>query len=264
MKKKTILLVAFLLSTLLGTGTASASTWTPTPGAQWQLVLSGTPDTSLNVSTFDIDGFDNPASTVATIHSKGAGAVCYIDVGTWENWRSDASSFPASVKGSNVAGWAGEKWLDVRNWTVLGPIMTKRFQMCVDKGFDAVEPDNVDGYANSSGFPLTASQQITYNQNIAALAHSLGLKVALKNDVDQLSALQPYFDWALNEECARYNECSGYSVFKNAGKAIWNVEYQAAKFPAFCAKTYPLFGSASMLRNLDLTPGGTRKPCTSA
>jgi hypothetical protein len=251
--------LVLLASALVGTGTASAAGWTPTPGAQWQWVLSGPPNTSLNVQAFDIDGFDTSAATVAKIHAKGAGAVCYISAGSWENWRPDASRFPASVKGRSLDGWAGEKWLDIRNWTVLGPIMKARMQMCASKGFDAVEPDNVDGFQNATGFPITAAQQITYNKRLAATAHALGLKVALKNDVDQLAALQPYFDFAVNEECARYNECAGYSVFTNAGKAVWNVEYQ--RYPAFCKKTYPIFGSASMLRDLDLSPSGTRKPC---
>ena len=77
--------------------------------------------------------------------------------------------------------------------------------------------------------------------------------MALKNDVDQLGQLVASFDFAINEkECARFNECAGYSVFTNAGKAVWNVEYQSSKYPAFCRKTFPLFGQASMLKSLDL------------
>jgi hypothetical protein len=162
-----------------------------------------------------------------------------------------------------VAGWNGESWIDIRNWTVLGPIMAARMRMCLSKGFDAVEPDNLDGFQNRTGFPLTDAQQITYNTNLAATAHDLGLAVALKNDVDQLAQLVPFFDFAINEECARYNECAGYTVFTNAGKAVWNVEYQSAKYPAFCRKTFSVFGQASMLKSLDLT-ATPRMPCLSA
>ena len=59
--------------------------------------------------------------------------------------------------GKELDGWPGERWLDVRRWDVLEPILAARFDVCRQKGFDAVEPDNVDGYANESGFPLTAS-----------------------------------------------------------------------------------------------------------
>jgi len=259
----TTCLAALALVVALVQPAAAAPYWTPTPGAPWQWQLQGAVDLSIaGVGAFDVDGFDTSKDTVTAIHARGAGAVCYISAGTFENWRPDAAAFPASVKGKNVAGWAGEQWLDIRNWTVLGPIMRSRMQMCKEKGFDAVEPDNVDGYQNKTGFPLTGAQQITYNRNLADLAHSLGLAVALKNDVGQLAQLEPYFDFAINEECARYKECAGYAVFTKAGKAVWNVEYQATKYPAFCSKTFPIFGQASMLKALSLlaTP---RTPCLS-
>ena len=132
--------------------------------------------------------------------------MCYIDFGTWENWRPDQASFPSSVLGSSN-GWPGEKWLDIRQISTLAPIMTARMQMCVQKGFDALEPDNIDGYSNSTGFPLTAADQLAYNEWIANTAHSLGLSVGLKNDVDQTAQLEPFFDWALDEQCNQYSEC---------------------------------------------------------
>jgi hypothetical protein len=57
-------------------------------------------DLTVNAQMYDIDGFDNAAAVVAQLHSAGRKAVCYIDVGTWENWRSDANSLPAVVKGA--------------------------------------------------------------------------------------------------------------------------------------------------------------------
>jgi hypothetical protein len=258
--------IALMVASVGPAGAAPAPApvgWTPTPGAQWQWQLQGKVDLSPAVGAFDIDGFDTRPETVAAIHAKRAHAVCYISAGTWENWRPDAAAFPSSVKGLNVAGWKGESWLDISNWAVLGPIMTARMQMCRNKGFDAVEPDNVDGFQNSTGFPLTGDQQIAYNTNIATTAHTLGLSVALKNDVDQLAQLAPLFDFALNEECARYNECAGYSAFTSVGKAVWNVEYQSSKYPAFCKKTFSVFGQASMLKSLGLT-ATPRRPCLSA
>ena len=85
------------------------------------------------------------------MHAKNIHAVCYVSLGTYEDWRPDADSFPSSVLGSGN-GWPGEKWLDIRQISKLSPIMTARFQMCKDKGFDAVEPDNIDGYSNCTGF----------------------------------------------------------------------------------------------------------------
>ena len=42
--------------------------------------------------------------------------------------------------------------------------MAARFDLCRQKGFDAVEPDLVDGYIQTTGFPLTAADQLTYNR----------------------------------------------------------------------------------------------------
>ena len=57
------------------------------------------------------------------------------------------------------------------------------------QGFDAVEPDLLDGFENSTGFPITPAQQIAYNTMIAGLGHAAGLTVAQKGNVDQLSLI---------------------------------------------------------------------------
>ena len=61
----------------------------------------------------DIDGFDNSASTVNRLHALHKRAICYISVGTWENWRPDASRFPAALRGAADPGWTGEQWLNI-------------------------------------------------------------------------------------------------------------------------------------------------------
>jgi hypothetical protein len=100
--------------------------------------------------------------------------------------------------------------------------MTARLQMCQQKGFDAVEPDNMDGYANNTGFLLQASDQLAYNEWIAGEAHSLGMAVLEKNDSDQAAALEPYFDGVLDEQCNQYSQCSAYKPYVSAGKPVLN------------------------------------------
>jgi hypothetical protein len=207
------------------TTTTGPTIWRPALATSWNWQLSTTPtDLSYGVQMYDIDLFDNSASQVAAIHSVGAKAVCYIDAGTWENWRPDAGQFPSSVLGKNN-GWPGEKWLDIRQIAILGPIMTARVALCAQKGFDGVEFDNVDGYTNPTGFPLTAQNQLTYDEFLANLAHSYGLSVALKNDGGQAKQLLPYFDFAIVESCFDYSECSLYTPFINAGKAVFETQY---------------------------------------
>jgi hypothetical protein len=267
-----LVLASILVSAPAAAATVAAG-WTPRPGVQWQWQLSSTP-TATQLATayasgaraFDIDGDDATPAAVTAIHALGAGvgAVCYIDVGGWEDYRLDAANFPASVKGKTIGGWPSEKWLDVRQITVLKPLMRARVQMCASKGFDAVEPDLLDGFENSTGFPITGAQQIAYNTMVAGLAHEAGMTVAQKGDVDQSAALQPFFDWTLNEQCGQYNECGPLSVYKAAGKPLWIVEYSSkAKFPKLCAIDYPLAGAAAMLKSVSLT-ADPRTPCLSS
>jgi len=245
--------------------TEAAGIWHPTASApihwQWQLSQPFNINTNLipGVTVYDIDGFDNDASVVAALHARGCKVIAYVDFGTWENWRPDASSFPSSVLG-NTNGWPGEKWLDIRSDAVKA-IMAARLDMVKAKGFDAVEPDCIDGYSNNTGFPLTAQNQISYNTWIATQSHQRGLSVGLKNDVEQATTLQPYFDWALNEECYQYSECNALAVFSHANKAVFQVEYSGT---GQCSAMNSMHFN-SMARDLNLvspnTPGYMRVPC---
>jgi hypothetical protein len=221
--------------------TQTGDLWMPAPGTSWQWQLASSPTPPfLQVAMYDVDLFDTPASGVAALHAAGIRAVCYLSAGTWEPWRPDASSFPngsatfsgVNVLGSDVVGWPGERWLDIRS-PALRPLLEARLDLCRTKGFDGVEPDNVDGYANVSGFPLTAADQLAFNRWLAQAAHARGLSVGLKNDLDQVAALVGDFDWALDEECFANSECDLLAPFITAGKAVFNVEYTLAP-AAFC------------------------------
>jgi hypothetical protein len=218
-------------------------------GTTWNYVLTSNPDLTIKAGVYDIDGFNTTASTVTSVHAAGSKAICYISAGSWENWRSDANSFPASVKGSSN-GWPGEVWLDIRQISILGPIMEARLDMCKTKGFDAVEFDNVDGYTNKTGFPLTATDQIAYNTYLANAAHARGLSAALKNDIDQVKDLISVFDFAINEQCFQYDECDTLKPFISANKAVLNVEYSGST-STFCPQAKTLKFS-SILKDLDL------------
>jgi hypothetical protein len=231
------------------TTTAGQGIWDPDPGVTWQWQLTGDVDTSGGFEVYGIDGFDNSADIVDSIHANGARAICYISGGSYEDWRPDAAQFPASVvAGSN--GWEGENWLDVRQQADLLPIMEARVQMCAEKGFDAVEFDNVDGYSNDTGVEITAEDQISYNTALADLAHQNGLAAVLKNDAEQVAELEPYFDLAIVEQCYEYSECDSYLPFISAGKPVLITEYSES-LATHCAdavsKQFSLIG-----KDLDL------------
>jgi hypothetical protein len=202
----------------------SGAWWRPAVDATWQIQLSGRLDTTVDAQVYDVDGADTPAAAVAALRAAGRRTVCYFSAGSYEDWRPDAGSFPAAVLGSSN-GWPGERWLDIRRLDVLGPILAARMDACKAKGFDAVDPDNVDGYANTTGFPLTAADQLAFNRWLADAAHARGLGVALKNDLDQASALVTSFDFAVNEQCVQYHECDVLTAFVRTGKPVFGIEY---------------------------------------
>jgi hypothetical protein len=240
------------------TGGVGGSWWIPPRQLTWYWQLQGAVNNSEPVAAYDIDGFDTSAAEVAALHALGKHVICYLDVGTYEPGRPDTSSFPTSVLGSGVQGWPGELWLDVGNLGALEPIMTARFQMCKEKGFDAVEPDNMDGYENGSGFPLAAQQQLTYDEWVAGEVHSLGMAVFQKNDGEQTAQLESHFDGALDEQCNQYSECDNFRAYLAAGKPVLNAEYELST-SAFCAadNTTGIMGARF---DLDLA-GATFEPC---
>lgn len=212
--------------------TRPAAVWQPAPGSSWQWQLTGPIDTSLDVAMYDVDLFETPQATIDALHADGRIVVCYFSAGSWEDWRPDANAFAPALRGKPLAGWPDERWLDVRQLPELAPPIAARLDLAVTKGCDGVEPDNVDGYQNDSGFPLTAADQLAFNTWLANEAHARGLSVGLKNDLDQVPQLEPYFDWALNEQCVEYAECDRLLPFVLAGKAVFGVEYtgDAAEF----------------------------------
>ncbi len=231
--------------------------WVPSPGTSWQWQLTQPVDTHVDVAMFDIDLFETPESTIEELHAEGKVVICYFSAGSYEKWRPDASFYPDEVIGKPLEGWPDEKWLDIRRLDLLAPLIEARLDLAVSKGCDGVEPDNVDGYANDTGFPLSHEDQLHFNRWLAMQAHIRGLSVGLKNDLDQVEDLEPYFDWALNEKCFTYDECDKLLPFIQAGKAVFGVEYDMEP-DEFCSKANAM-GFDFLKKDYDLD--AWRVPC---
>lgn len=229
--------------------------WHPRPGIKWNAQLNGMITQIQDIEVYDIDLFDNDKSIVDSMHARGSKAVCYFSAGSWEDWREDADIFPATVIGNNYAGWPGEKWLDIRQLDIIGPIMQKRFDLCKQKGFDGVDADNVDSYLQDTGFPITYQDQLSYNMWLADEAHKRGLAIGLKNDLGQVNDLVNHFDWASNEQCLSYHECDMLLAFVNHNKAVFHVEYtdMGANLDAVCANSPHGFSTILKTRALNST-----------
>ncbi len=231
--------------------------WVPRRGATWQWQLSGRLNLSVRASVYGVDAFDTTAAQVAALHAKRRKVICYISAGSAEDWRPDYRAYPRSVLGRPLDGWAGERWVDIRRRDVLGPILAKRMDICRRKGFDAVETDNMDSYTHRTGFRLTARDQLRFNRMLADLAHRRGLSIGLKNDLDQVRQLEPYFDFAVNESCVAYDECDMLRPFLRKGKAVFHAEYDVS-LRRMCAQSRRL-GLSSVLKSYDL--GAFRRTC---
>jgi hypothetical protein len=221
--------------------------------------ITGTPFTggaSVSPAVFDIDFQTDGACTggtisqengaaVAAIHAAGAKAICYIDAGGAESFRPDFPEYETfntdcggCLFGKPIGGFRNEFWLNINDDHgqrdfILGEI-SKRLDRCKALGFDGVEMDVVDAWSNRTGLTISPDTQLLFNTALANLAHSKGLTVALKNDVEQIPDLAPYFDYAINEQCEQYRECGNYTTyFASANKAVFQVEYKL-KTSNFC------------------------------
>lgn len=200
------------------------SWWHPEPGLTWQWQLSDKFDLDYSADVFDIDVHVHP-SAVEHFHQQNAKVICYISVGSVEDWREDAEQFPDEVIGADYEGWSGEKWLDIRRIDLIAPIMRARLDLCAASGFDAIEPDNIEIYTNETGFPLTYDDQLRYAIWLANEAHARGLAIGLKNAPDQVADLVDLYDFAVTEDCFFYDWCEDMLPFIEKGKAVFAAEY---------------------------------------
>jgi hypothetical protein len=230
--------------------------WATVPATTWQWQLSGDLDLTVDAEVFALDAFTTPAAAVHQLRDRGRRVICYVNAGAYEHFRPDADRFPAEVLGASD-GSPDRRWLDIRQWPVLEPILADRFRLCRGKGFQAVVPDNMDSYLKKTGFPLSYDDQLQFNRRLAALARSIGLSPGLKNDLPQVTALEPEFDFAVNEGCFRQRECDRLEPFVNRQKPVFHVEYDTPTAD-FCATTIG-YGFASIRKDRGL--GVWRAPC---
>ncbi len=267
---------------------AMANEWPPTldpdpkvqpPKWDWQLAVpvKANPDTTIKI--YDIDMFENEHSGAAQmLHDKGYKVICYLDVGSWENWRDDANQFPKSILGNTYSGFPDERWLDIRDvnpaksqtGTALAKILTARFTRAKNMGCDAIEPDNMDGYDKTahdpSGFPLTYEDQIYFNLWVANSVHALTslngyhMLVGLKNNINQAQddRMVANFDFVVSEQCFQYGECQFFSKFLEQNKPVFEAEYKLT-VSNFCPKAKPLRISAIKKRP---ALNATRQDCS--
>jgi len=294
------LLVAGVLTVGVASGASASSWWQPGQITAWAYMIGynspitvpsfissptgSDPNTAVDIDLGDQDGMtstcyayatapcpltDGPTETsVNSIHAANAHAICYVDVGTDETWRSDTTEFSSSEIGGPLSGWPDEYFINVNDWSTpvssgyetLQTIMTNRFALCKAEGFDAIEADNVDAYTDGNldlpgGATITMAGDEQYVQELAQTAHSMGLAYFLKNEINGDSFITNEVgnvDGEIVEQCWQYQECSALDVFVQDGKPIMNVEYDSPSESTLCSEANA-FPMASNSENLDVT-----------
>jgi endo-alpha-1,4-polygalactosaminidase (GH114 family) len=198
--------------------------WRPAPGLTWQWQLDDEVDPSVDAEVYDVDLYAEQ-SVIDALHARGVKVICYISVGSWEDWRPDADQFPEVLLGNDYEGWPGERWLDVRRLDLLAPLMRARLDLCQAKGFDGVEPDNIEIHDNETGFPLTYADQLAYARWLADEAHARGLAIGIKNAPDMVADSLSFFDFAITEDAFYYDWIEEMLPFIDTGKPIFAAEY---------------------------------------
>ncbi len=232
---------------------------TPMTTFDWDLRGPIPAGTTYQSSIVDIDAFENDASFVASLQAQGKKVFAYVSVGSVEDWRPDAGDFPNTVIGNDYPGWSGEKFLDIHNFELLKPIMRARFDMIKQKGFDGIEPDNIDLNSWTTaelGFEITDADVINYSHWLAQEAHQRGLSIGQKNASDLSDDLVDTFDWILLEDAFAYGFQNEAATYISHNKAVFATEYTdettSSQFQTNVCPSAATLQYTAILKNRDL------------
>ncbi|KAJ6260891.1 hypothetical protein Dda_3552 [Drechslerella dactyloides] len=229
--------------------------WLPTAGETWEIALIRPPNnTAASVTAFDLDLFDNSQSFIANLQRNGHKVICYFSAGSFEDWRPDAQNFNKEDYGEAMDGWPGEWWLNINSQNVRN-IMASRIALAQSKGCDAVDPDNINGYQNPTGFDLTEKDSISYLDFMASEAHERGMSIGLKNGGAIVANVVQFMDFCVQESCVAYNECEPYRTFLEYNSPVFHIEYPEESNMAIaeiCSPTNGAQGFSTVIKRLSL------------
>jgi Glycoside-hydrolase family GH114 len=240
----------------------------PPPNAKFDYQIGGDYPLPPGVEVVSRDWFTGSADPAAY-------SICYVNAfQTQDRVRGvdrpdERSNWPARLvlrRLGDDPNWAGEYLIDISSAAKRARAadwVQQMIRVCADKGFDAVEYDNLDSWTRFDGTPVEdrvpfgKEQAIHYAKALTKRAHALGLAVAQKNTL-QLSRRQSRerigFDFAIAEECGRYRECRDWRA--RFGNRVIDIEYRRSDFKRACRA---VGGRLSVvLRDLNVTRPGSR------
>jgi hypothetical protein len=218
--------------------------------------LGGAADPPANVGIVVRDRTEPPAA--------GRFNVCYVNGFQTQPderrfWRKHEDLLLHDAEGHLVVDEAwGETLLDVRTAAkrrALARIEGRWVRGCARHGYAAVEYDNLDSFTRSDGL-ISKRQAVRFAAVLVRQAHRHGLTAGQKN-LAGFDGTRIGYDFAVAEECGRYDECRRY--VGDFGDQVLMIEYREQDFEKTCAS----FGAthAVELRDLELTPQGVHRWC---
>ncbi|MFH1805854.1 MAG: endo alpha-1,4 polygalactosaminidase [Pseudomonadota bacterium] len=230
----------------------------PNGPLHWQ--LQGDIRIEEGIRVVDSDLNETTAAQVREWRAAGIYPVCYVNVGAIEEWRDDYNRFPSEVTGNPYSGWDGEYWLDISRFEVFADVMMARFDLCREKGFLAIEPDNIDshesdgeGMSGKTGFEISRADQVRYLDWLIGQAHARGLAIGQKNAPELVPDLVGKMDFALLESAWRIGFMDQFKPYRDQGKPVFAVEYreEGADPAQFCPEA-TRYGFQGVIARLDL------------
>lgn len=192
---------------------------------------------------YQIGGAYTPASDVAIVSrdnsespASGLYNICYINVfqtqnGTLSWWQSNHPDLLLKYTNGTLfedPGWKGEYFLDTTTDAKrqeIAAVHEATIDTCAGKGFNAIEPDNLDTFTRSNNL-LTEADNLALAKILADYAHSKNLAFAQKNtgsDLGNSGKSTVGFDFAIAEECQKWGECDAYTNVY--GDNVIEIEY---------------------------------------
>lgn len=85
---------------------------------------------------------------------------------------------------------------------------------------------------------------------LANTAHSYAIGIGLKNALDILPSLYGQIQFAVNEQCLQYDECSSYDTFLQSNKAVFHIEYVSSTMAGTQVASIDVMNKACSVGNL--------------
>ncbi|GAB2819158.1 endo alpha-1,4 polygalactosaminidase [Actinoallomurus bryophytorum] len=226
----------------------------PPPGASFDYQIGAAYPPAHGVRVVSRDRSSSPAAGLYSICYVNAFQVQPSELGWWKGTHPDL--LLRGPGGPVVDEDWNEALLDLSTpakRTEAATIVGGWIDGCARRGFQAVEPDNLDSYERSDGH-LTRSDNAAFAGLLARRAHAAGLAIGQKNAAELLPRHASIgFDFAVTEECGRYGECERYaSAYANR---VFDIEYRTNDFTRACHHSGTTM--SIVLRDREVSPPGS-------